>query len=79
MVKHSSPVNSQATMVHTYPGLPPIVESSPEAEDPEGCGNARKIVKTSPLIEIVKSFVEDKYIRKKRPGMAHILKKTIIT
>ena len=25
---------SQAAMVQTYPGLPPIVESSPEAEDP---------------------------------------------
>ena len=34
MVTLSSPVNSQATTVHTYPGLPPVVEASPEAEDP---------------------------------------------
>ena len=31
----TSPVlYSQATMVQTYPGLPPIVEIIPDAEDP---------------------------------------------
>ena len=34
MVNHSSPVNSQAAAVHTYPGLPPVAELIPEAEGP---------------------------------------------
>ena len=37
---HSYPVHSQVAMVHTNHGLPPIAELTPEAEDPEGCGNA---------------------------------------
>ena len=32
--KNSSPVNSQAAAVHTYPGLPPVAELIPEAKDP---------------------------------------------
>ena len=32
MVIHSSLVNSQAAPVHTYPGLPPVAELSPDAK-----------------------------------------------
>jgi hypothetical protein len=64
-------------MVHTNPGLPPIAESSPEAQDPGRCGNVREDrQEVSSKIVIVKSFVEDKQINaKKRPLGAQILKK----
>ena len=64
-------------MVHTYPGLPPIRwvkarQAKKITEDDAEMPEDRQ--EDSSNWKIVLSFVMDKNIEKKRPGMAHIKK-----